>query len=304
MATTTLDMTQMQQQSATIDIHTRALLVFMTISMWSARRYDKTVTQKVNAEFNAFDDAGRYNKMLLPGDAPSYKALTTIASQIRAQHYKHTLAWSDEGWRLLPTANYMDYTDWLRTQEREFQAALDAFVQDYPALKQAAQTRLNGMFKDEDYPSVEDIRRRFAVSVSYMPVPVPAQGDIRVNLTADQVSQIEDSITAKVTASVETAARDARQRLYDVTSHMAERLANADSTFRTSTVTNVRECCEALQRLNVTNDPQLEEMRLRVERDLTVYEAEDLRGAPTLRSEVADKAQTILDDMKRNGYIL
>lgn len=291
---------ELQQQNTT-DIHTRALLVYMNISMWSARRYDKTITQKINTDYRASDDAGRYNKMLLPGNAPTYKALTTLASQIRNTHYTKTLTWSDEGWRLLPTANYMAYTDWLRSQERQFQAALDAFVAEYPALKLAAQTRLNGMYQEEDYPALADIRKRFNIAVSYM--PVPAHGDIRVDLASDQVSAIEESVTASVATSIRNAVSDAWQRLHTVTNHLAQRLADPDATFRNATVDNVRDCCDALRRLNVTNDPQLESMRQRVEHDLAFYSAEDLRVTPVIRKDVADKAQAILDTMRQSGYL-
>lgn len=64
-------------------IHARALLVWLTISGWSARRYDRQVTNKVNAQYAASTDAGRYNKHLLPGDAPSYKALTALLGAIQ-----------------------------------------------------------------------------------------------------------------------------------------------------------------------------------------------------------------------------
>src|SRR5881394_3854525 len=119
-------------------IHTRALLVCLTISTWSARRYDKSVSLKVNAEYAASTDAGRYNKFLLPGDAASYKELVTLANGIRVAHYGHTLAWSDEGWRLLPTANYSTYADWFREQLADFNRARDTFVRDYPQMRDDA----------------------------------------------------------------------------------------------------------------------------------------------------------------------
>jgi len=173
-------------------IHSRALLVWLRISTWSARRYDKKVSAEVNARHNASTDAGRYNKMLLPGDATAYKTLTALAGSIRLQHYSNTLAWSDEGWRLLPTANYATYTAWLRDQQREFSNALNTFASDYPTLRAQASRLLNGLYRDEDYPDTHDLRTRFALSVEY--APVPAQGDLRVDLGADQIALIESAM--------------------------------------------------------------------------------------------------------------
>ena len=41
------------------NIHTRALFVWLTIGTWSARKYDRKITEKVNADFHASADAGR-----------------------------------------------------------------------------------------------------------------------------------------------------------------------------------------------------------------------------------------------------
>lgn len=287
-------MTPRKAQSDTM-IHTRALLVWLTISTWSARRYDRKISEKVNADYNASSDAGRYNKFLLPGDAASYKSLVTIARSIREQHYAHTLAWSDEGWRLLPTANYMDYTKWFREQQREFQKQLDSFVQDYPVMRDQARVLLNGLYRDEDYPSAQDIRSRFAMDVSYS--PLPNFGDVRVNLAADQIAEIETSIQDRVNSAIKIATSDAWQRLYDVVARISERLGTKDAIFRDSLIDNARDVCASLEHLNVTNDPKLEQMRQRVLNDLTQFDPDVLRDTPIVRQRVADKADDIVKAM-------
>jgi hypothetical protein len=277
-------------------IHSRALLVWLTISTWSARRYDRAVSNKVNADYSASTDAGRYNKFLLPGDAPSYKELVTLTSSLRAQHYAHTLAWSDEGWRLLPTANYMDYTKWFREQQTAFNRALDQFARDYPDLRDRASVKLGKLFKSEDYPSVADLRERFSLDVKYS--PLPSFGDIRVDLAADQIATIEASVNQNIVDATAIAMRDAWQRLYDVVAHVSERLTDPKAVFRDSLINNAREICDTLSRLNVTNDPQLEQMRQRVSNDLTAFDPDVLRDTPAVRARVASKADDILNAMR------
>jgi hypothetical protein len=277
-------------------IHSRALLVWLRISTWSARKYDKGITAEINARHNATSDAGRYNKLLLPGDAKAYKALVAIAGSIRTQHYSNTLAWSDEGWRLLPTANYATYTAWLRKQQNAFAIALDEFASDYPALRAQASRLLNGMYSDADYPDVQDLRSRFALAVSYQ--PVPAQGDVRVDLGADQIAIIESAIGEQTQRAVHDAMRDAWGRLHDVVSKIADRLSQPEAIFRDSLITNADDCCDVLQRLNVTDDPDLEAMRQRVKRELTRYSPETLRDVPSHRQQTADRAASILTAMQ------
>lgn len=277
------------------EIHKRALLVWLQISTWSARKYDKTVSNKVNAQYAASQDAGRYNKFLLPGDTASYKTLVTLAGSIRAEHYNETLAWSDEGWRLLPTANYIAYTDWLRKRQAEFDRALDVFVADYPALRTQAAIKLNGLYKAEDYPDVWDIRKRFSVGLNYM--PVPAAGDIRVDLASDQISDIERDIQVKAASSIDTAMQDAWNRLHTVVAAAAAKLADPTAIFRDSLIGNISDLCDVLKRLNVTNDPNLDAMRLAVQQQIASCTPDTLRHSKHARQQTAHRAQTILDNM-------
>ena len=136
---------------------------------------------------------------------------------------------------------------------------------------------------------------RFRVAVEFS--PVPAAGDIRVDLGADQITAIEQSITGRVQAATETAMRDAWTRLHDCVSHIAERLSDPKAIFRDSLIDNAREVCDALQRLNVTNDPALETMRARVAAELTAVSPSTLRDAPIARAETATRAADIMAAM-------
>lgn len=280
---------------ANTQIHSRALLVWLTIRQWSARKYDKKISNDVNTQLQASSNAGRYNKLLLPGDHPSYKELTTLMSSIRLQSYEHSLAWSDEGWRLLPTANYMPYTAWYRDRASAVATALDAFLSDYPTMKADARRLLGQAYKDEDYPSTMDLRSRFGLDVKYS--PLPAVGDVRVDLADDQIATIEQQIQASTAAAVQIAMKDAWQRLYDVVAKISDRLSTPDAIFRDSLISNAREICSSLQRLNVTNDQQLESMRVRVLENLTAFDPDILRDTPRVRRNVAAEADKIMSAM-------
>lgn len=277
-------------------IHSRALLVWLTISTWTARKYDKKISAEVNAAHNASGDAGRFNKFLLPGDCASYKTLIAMAGAIRVSHYGETLAWSDEGWRLLPTANYMQYADNFRKRQGEYRNALDAFLADYPAMQAEAKIKLNGMYRAEDYPSVDAIRSRFALEIQYS--PVPAVGDIRVDLGSDQIGAIEESITNRIETATKLAIGDAWARLHNVVKHISDRLSDPEAIFRDSLIGNAKDVCDALQRLNVTDDPNLEAMRVEVLSDLAMHDPDALRDDAVLRQRTAEKADQILATMQ------
>jgi len=276
-------------------INSRALLVNLSISTWSARKFDRAISDEIAAQHNAARDAVRANKSLIQGD--SYKALIRAAQAARTAHYFHTLAWSDEGWRLLPTSNHAAYTDELRALQGQFQTALAEFVRDYPRLQEIARARLNGMYKDSDYPHPAAISDRFSMSTEF--TPVPAAGDFRLDeLTADELQRVEQSVTNRVEQATADAVADAWRRLHEVVSAMRERLAQPDAVFRDSLVNNARDVVEVLGRLNVTRDSSLEAMRATVAADLTQYEPQELRDAPAIREQTAARADEILTAMQ------
>lgn len=277
------------------DVNSRALLVNLSISTWSARKFDRAISDEIAAQHNASKDAVRANKALITGD--SYKALIRAAQSARTAHYYHTLAWSDEGWRLLPTANHSTYTDELRALRGEFLTALAEFVRDYPRLQEIARARLNGMYKESDYPHCGAIADRFSMSTEF--TPVPAAGDFRLDeLTADELQRVEQSVTSRVERATADAVEDAWRRLHEVVSAMRERLAQPDAIFRDSLISNARAVVDVLGRLNVTGDASLEAMRATVAADLTQYDAQTLRDAPAIREQTAARADEILTAMK------
>lgn len=283
--------------NSTVDtsICNKAVMVSLSVSTWTARKYSKEITAKINADHGASGDAGRYNKSLLPGDAESYKALMRVAGYARTAHYSQTLAWSDEGWRLLPTANYQEYTDKLRSLTSDFETALESFLLDYPALVQQSRARLNGMYKDSDYPDVYDLRAKFRIGCEFS--PVPTSGDFRLDLAGDTIAAIEQSVENRVKTATDLAVKDSWTRLKDCVEHIHGRLSDPKAIFRDSLIENARELTDILGRLNVTGDTGLELARRDVSNKLAQYEPDMLRSDATARAQVAQDAKSILSDM-------
>lgn len=275
------------------DLHTRAMLVSLRISAWSARKYDRKVSQDTATAHGTTLDAGRYNKCLLPGDAPAYKALVSHVANLRVNHYAQTLAWSDDGWRLLPVKNYQAYTDMLRKGFHEADSLLSSFVADYPSMRLEAKRILNGMYQDTDYPG--NIAERYNWAVEYN--PVPAGTDFRVTLSREEIDSIAARTEQRVTDAFKDAQSDAVRRLADCLSKIHEKLAQPDAIFRDSLIGNARELCDVLTRLNVTEDPMLESLRRQTEL-LAVTEPQTLRDVPDVRVATAQQAQSILDAMQ------
>lgn len=279
-----------------IKLSNKAMLVSLNISSWTARRYDRKVTKKVEDEFNA-KDSGRFNKILISLD--KIKGIQKVASEARDYHYEQTLPWGDNGTRILPSANYMTYTAHVRELKAKFELEVSAFLNVYPTLKEDAKVRLNGMYKAEDYPSVETIADKYSFRVSVL--PLPDAEDFRVDLQEDETGKIQREIESRVAEAQANAMKDLWNRLHEKVSRMADKLSDKNSIFRDTLIQNTIDLCNILPRLNITNDPKLEEMRREVENKLCGYAPQELRDNEHDRAMAAKDAQRILDSM--SGYV-
>jgi len=283
-------------------IHSRAVLVSLSISSWAARKFDRVVSEETTRAHGAKADAGRFNKVLMPAKevagADAYYDLIALVQDTRKWHYANTLPWTDgtSGWRLLPSANFMQYSDHTRRVAADFERMADTFEVAYPYLREKARERLSDLWREQDYPSIAEIRRKFAFRLEY--APLPAHGDFRLDLPSATLNDLESQVQDRITRATQAAAADCWERLHTVVSNMHERLTDERTgIFRDTLVTNVRDLVDVLARLNVTDDPQLEQMRVRVMTQLAVHEPQTLRDDPEVRQDTAAKAAAILDAM-------
>lgn len=276
-----------------MNLSDRALLVQLSISQWTARKYDKKATSEVASAFNTTKDAGRYNKALLPMN-DYLDRVHKKTTHIRTKFYENTLPWGIEGTQMLPTSNYLNFMTEFRKEKGEWQYLVNEFVDNYDQLRVDAKRILVGLYNDADYPSTKDLQRKFHIDMAVFPVP---STDFRVAIASDELSRIHEDVERRVKEAQSTAMKEVWTRLFDRVQHMAEKLADPKAIFRDSMVDNAREICALLPRLNFTDDPQLEAMRQDVEAKL-IKHPDALRNDPDLRRDTAAEAKAIMDKMK------
>lgn len=276
-----------------MNLSDKALLVQLTISQWTARKYDKKITQQVADQNGTTTAAGRYNKSLLPMN--DYLAhVHQKASAIRQRYYTNTLPWGIEGTQMLPSANYLAFMTEFRKEKSEWETIVNRFVDNYALLKQDAQRILGNLYNESDYPSEDAIAAKFRMDMAIFPVP---STDFRVALSQSEVTRLQSDIEARLQHASASALKDVWQRLFDRVQHIAEKLADPTAIFRDSMVENARELCALLPRLNFADDPDLERMRLQVEGRLASHHPDALRNDPDLRRNAALEAKQIMDKM-------
>jgi hypothetical protein len=281
------------------NIDTCAMLVELSVSQWTARKLDRTVSDELVANKHAQDKgAARVNKHLLAGRS-ELEVITKFVTETRATVYDNTLPWSDSGIRLLPSAKFMEFNAKLQEAEDKFYGLVTEFVLVYPSLITAQAMALGNMFKREDYPHPSDIEHRFRFSVNYM--PVPSSGDFRVDIGNDAQEELRKKLSALADERVEHAMKDIKTRLLDHLKRMSDRLTidyvsgeAVPRKFHDSLLEGAHDLCEMAQSLNVINDHQLADARKALLKAIGNVDVKDLRKDIGARTEVKTQVDDIL----------
>ena len=275
-----------------MNLNDRALLVQLSVSQWTARKYDKKATQEVASSHGVQSAVGRYNKSLLPMN-DLLDRVHKKTTHVRTKFYENTLPWGIEGTMMLPTSNYLQFMTDFRKEKSEWQYLVDQFVGNYDQLRLDAKRLLGSLYNDADYPDEGDIARKFKMDMAIFPVP---STDFRVSIASDELTRIQQDVERRVQEAQTVAMKEVWDRLYDRVKHMAEKLADPKAIFRDTMVENTKELCALLPRLNFMDDPNLEALRLQVEGALLKH-PEALRNDPDLRRDTAAEAKAIMDKM-------
>jgi hypothetical protein len=278
-----------------MSISASALLVELNISVWPASKIDREITDKVNSDAGAVRGASQTKKNLFAGTSLR-KDIADFAARVRLYHNKHTLPWADKGERMLPTALFMDYKKTMNGYEQTFQMMCDNFYIEYPRLVADAPTALQGLYKAEDYPELEEVKQKFGFRRTVK--PVPEAGDFRLDIPLVDLEEMRTDFVTQQEKKLADAMREPWERLHKTLVSISEKLKDSSDDekkrYHDTLLTNPLDLCDLLTKLNVTNDPQLEEARRQVELTMLGANMESIKEDADSRSELKSKVDAIL----------
>jgi len=273
-----------------MSLSTKAVLVVLRISQWTARKLDRKASASVETAFSTTGKVGNYTKDLLPA-ARELDEIQRHAGNIRAFFYRNTLPWFSDGSRILSSKNYMDFTNEFRVKRADFDRAVSAFIQEYPKLREDAKTKLGHLFIDSEYPQVSQLASAFSCEVSFM--PMPDVGDFRTEILESE----KTAFLSKMRAVESDAVKECWNRLYEVVSKATDKLKQPDAVFRDSLIENISDMVSLLPKLNVTDDADLEAMRQTVAQVIASVSPVDMRKSNHARTDTAKKLDDITAKM-------
>ena len=279
-----------------MSISASAVLVELNISVWPASKIDREMTEQVNTGASAVRDASQTKKNLFAGTSLR-KDIEKFAARVRLYHNTHTLPWADKGQRLLPTKLFMEYKQTMNGYEQTFEFMCDNFFAEYPRLVAEAPSNLGTMYRADDYPELDAVRQKFGFRRAID--PIPESGDFRLDVSATDLEELRISYEKQHTDRLADAMKAPWDRLHTMLVGISEKLTDKEGDdekkrYFDSLITNPLELCELLGKMNVTNDPKLEEARRQLESAMLCANIESIKESAVVREEVKAKVDAIL----------
>jgi hypothetical protein len=265
-------------------IASAAMVVDFNASVWTARKKDRKASDDITNMNYAAKGVANVSKNLL-GDCEELRAVQKFAANVRNIHSSMTMPWSDNGSRLLTTAQYFRYNTVMTDLQDEFRRLVDAFLQEYEWEITRAQAKLGDMFNRDEYPTRDSLETKFGFRVSY--TPLPEAGDFRIDIGNEAMDQIKSQYESHYISAIQTAMNDIWHKLHDNLTTLIRQLDVNDegkgNRLYDSVFDRALELTEMLGTCNVTQDSQMEAMRQQLERALRGTNLDRIKKSPTLR---------------------
>jgi len=235
-------------------LNEKAMLVNLKVGTWAGYAYSKDATM----DGFGSTDLGRANKALLK-HSNVFKKTKAAFNTVRSYVNENTLPWKDDGVRLLPSANYMDFVQGLGDVKREAETQLKVFMGEYTNEISNDKVRFENealksgklcLFSFDDYPL--DIQHKFYIELGFE--PIPSSSDFRVQISEDDKRAL-DAAVAKAQEDVTTHLIEEMAKPMRALAEHLSRPVEDVKRFHDSIVLNVSDQVERLQKLNLNDDP-------------------------------------------------
>lgn len=271
------------------DIRDRAILVQVTPRGFTTSRYDKSATKEFESYAGAVD-AGKFHKDLFTKEEMA--DVIKVQGLARTVHYKYSLQWVEGGLRIMPTAVWDDFTKEINEVQDELDKAVRKMVDKYDELMANAKRRLGKkMFNIEEFPTKRELKERFRILVKVF--PVPDKDDFRADIPEDAIENFVDTNREQHDKAV----GQLWIRFRTVLEHAVEQLSKKEGKLFESVIENIRALTELLPKLNIVNDPKLNELVEMADEAYAKITITQLRESPKKRKKKAKETKEILDRM-------
>lgn len=286
-----------------ISLASSAVLVSVDISVWSATKQDRGISDEVTTSKNADKHAGRYVKNLL-ANHPKHKAVVNYRQTIYNWLQRRTYKWN-QSQNLLPSVDVPKFKTEYHEHEVAFHSLVDSLIADYDGIVSDMAFKQGDMFNRNDYPSAEQVKAKFSLNLYVSEVPM---NDFRCGIANDIADDLFNTYNKQSQTIIESIALEQSERMVEVMQSISHccgvdeyQTDGQGGEVRTkrrkiydTTIQKALEMCESFKRFNLKNDSGLESARASLEKVLRGVKAEDIRDSDAVRHHVKEGIDDIL----------
>ena len=188
--------------------------------------------------------------------------------------------------------------------EDEFWGLAQQILDSYPQAVAQAQLQLGDMFNENEYPSVEQLRRKFKFSLVFE--AVPDVGDFRVDIGNQAASEMREQYKQVLADRIGAVKQDLAERLLEPLQRMSKGLdyheGEKPTGFRDTLVSNVLSIVELMRTCNLNGDAHITGIQQQLKQTLTGVTPDGLRNDPNLRANTKRNVDSIIKNLPSLGF--
>ena len=283
-------------------IASSALIVNLSRSVPDLVKNDPEAAKALARIKNADVGAVTARKSLI--DSPALKDLQRLSREIYQWHIKNTVPWGDLGQRLKDNAGLIDYRNTMNKFELQFEALANKVVYEYPACCARAQNRLGDLYDPALFPSVEELRRKMSLRVTYEPIADPSNFIVQIGDQAaeEMKRQYNDVLSSRMEGISNYIYEKLREPLTNLVKRIDYEADDAPTGFRNTIVDNVMQIVELMGTCNFNNDPKIDRLKRELRNALKGVTPDALREDSGLRRHTKQEVQKIIDQLPSLGF--
>jgi hypothetical protein len=284
---------------------TSAILVNVEMRSTTLSLADEHVSQEVTDSKNADKDAGTWTHKLI-GKNPEHRKVMSYRSTLANFMKQYAYDWGGS-WFLLPSGRLPAFMDEYSKHEAKFAELVEGFLAVYPDVVSDMAYKRGELFNRNDYPSVDELRRRFGLKLYQSPVP---SNDFRVSVSsslADDLHQHYERQTRDIVDGVGQRQVEQLRNYLIRLSHSCTVENTVDENGKvkvsrhrlvTKTLEDALELCNSVGEFNPSANSQLDEARLQLTRLLTSVDINLLKDSDSMRTAVKTELDSILSKFR------
>lgn len=279
------------------DLRSSGILVTPAVKSTTLTIRDKQVGEEVAAAKSAASNAVEVNKKLAPG-LNELKQLLNFRQAIHNGMNDFCYDWAGDQ-KYLPAPRFEAFFKWWDTKLVEHATLKEKFLAVWPDVRSKAAFDLGDLFNKDEYPTVEELDRKFTVRLYKAEVPVgdfrnvlmhEALADQKASMQADLNDQMQSMYDEQVGQLIEMLTRLSKACKIETSPDGKVKRGKVYDT----TIEGALELCDTFSKFNPTGSMALSDARNALADALAGITTDTLRESDTLRTQVKTQVDDIL----------